>query len=71
MSRKVLGPVPSVPARGHAGRGGSRAPNPTHVRASSPQGVNVMPGNISGGQTPNTWYDDYGTDATDWAVMKA
>lgn len=72
MTRRVLGPIPSVPAGTRSARGtGAKAPNPTHVNASSPMGHNVTPGLVPTSSTPNTWYKDYSAGETDFAVMKA
>ena len=68
MAKKVLGKIPGVPSAGHGSTStGARAPKPTSVRASSPQGAKINPHHTSGTQT-SVWYKDVGS--TEYAIDK-
>ncbi len=67
--KKVLGKVPGQPTVNRSGRGsGATAPRPTHVNASSPQGVKVNPQNTGGTPLRNDWYR--GDELVQYAIDK-
>lgn len=71
--RRVLGKIPSVPDGAALERtpgdiDGAKAPNPTHVNASSPMGHAINPQNRNGGMS-NVWYTDM-PNTTDIAIDK-